>query len=62
MIETKITQRKLATLLGITYQHLNAVLRKRTSPSVSLAIKIEKMSRGQYRAVELKPELKQVKK
>lgn len=36
-----IKQAELARIIGVTPQHLNAVLNKRTRPSVDLAKKIE---------------------
>lgn len=35
------TQRQAAKKLGVTYQHLNAVLRNRVTPSIRLAMDIE---------------------
>lgn len=37
------TQKEIAKKLNVTHQHLNAVLRGRTVPSINLAIKIEKI-------------------
>lgn len=43
IIKSMETQKEIAKKLNVTHQHLNAVLRGRTVPSINLAIKIEKI-------------------
>lgn len=55
---TERTQVAVAKEIGITRYHLNAVLKGRVIPSVPLALKIEEITKGKYKAVDLRPELK----
>lgn len=54
------TQREAAKKLGVSFQHLNAVIKKRVRGSVELAIGIEELLG--IPADELRPELKPLRK
>jgi len=56
-IGKRINQRKLAKELGIHHVHLNAILKKRTRPSIPLALKIEKYTDGEIKARDLRPDI-----
>lgn len=53
-------QTELAKRLNITAIYLNAVLHGRRTPSIDLAIKIEKESGGKIRATDLRPGIKDI--
>jgi DNA-binding transcriptional regulator YdaS (Cro superfamily) len=55
-------QKKLAEAIGISPIYLNAVLRGRRGSSIPLALKIEELSKGKYKAVDLRPDLKDIVK
>ena len=53
VIEHFGSQTELAAKLGITIQHVNGWCRERTSIPVIQAFKIEKLTRGKFKASQL---------
>lgn len=60
MDKIKVKQKELAKKLGINHIHLNAVVRGRVKPSIDLAFKIEEMSGGLYKAIDLRPDIQKI--
>lgn len=60
MEKTNVKQKELAERLGINHIHLNAVIKGRVKPSIDLAIRIEEKSHGQYKAVDLRPDIREI--
>jgi DNA-binding transcriptional regulator YdaS (Cro superfamily) len=57
-IQRFMSQRELATALGVNHIHLNGVLTGRIRPSVFLALRIEKETGGAIKATKLRPDIK----
>jgi len=59
MKKKETTQKDLANELGIHHVHLNGILKGRVQASVLLAMRIEKGSKGKYKAVDMRPDIKE---
>lgn len=60
MENSNIKQKELAKKLGINHIHLNAVIRGRVKPSIDLAFKIEEASNGKFKAIDLRPDIRNI--
>lgn len=60
MKTNETTQKALARELCINHIHLNAVLRGRVKPSMKLAARIEHATGGKIKAVDLRPDIKDI--